>query len=255
MAQLKLTYFGLKARGEVARLILTGGGIPFEDVRVDFCARPAYNEETQRRLERYSTPECTYTAAEWLEMKDSLPLAALPLLEIDGIDTPVCQSRAINRHCARLAGVEGETEEQKLLADMFADCAHEYIEHLFTKYTYMLGKDSGNMKAEARWARWDALSHVMKKDTIEYLMRFEALHRAHFNKPVDYVAGDSLTHADYQLLVTLDFMTFDFGYADLIDTHAPSLSACVANTKRNPLLTDYLARNERNVFTAAGFAF
>merc|ERR1712106_815900 len=114
MAKLKLTYFGLKARGEVARLILTGGGIPFEDVRVDFCARPAYNEETQRRLERYST-------AEWLEMKDSLPLAALPLLEIDGIDTPVCQSRAINSHCARLAGVEGETEEQKLLADMFAD--------------------------------------------------------------------------------------------------------------------------------------
>ena len=253
--KLKLTYFGLKARGEVARLILTGGGIPFEDVRVDFCARPAFNKETQRRLERYETPSCTYTAKEWLEMKDTLPLAALPLLEIDGLDQPICQSRAINRHCARLAGVEGDTDEQKLLADMFADCAHEYMEHMFTKHAYMLGTDGGNMKAETRWARWDALPSVMRKDTIEYLTRFEALHKAHFPQPVDYVAGNTLTHADYQLLVVLDFMTFDFGYDQIIEKYAPSLAACVARTKSNPRLTDYLAQNERNVFTAAGFAF
>lgn len=34
--QLTLKYFGLKARGEVARLILTGAGIPFKDLRYDF---------------------------------------------------------------------------------------------------------------------------------------------------------------------------------------------------------------------------
>ena len=107
----------------------------------------------------------------------------------------------------------------------------------------------------------------MENEAIEYLKRFEALHLAHFDEPVDFVAG-SLTHAgqiyiqkaidkivDYQLLVTFDFMTTDMGYGELITTHAPNLARCVENTRQNPLLSDYLKQNERNVFTAAGFAF
>ena len=155
--KLTLKYFGLKARGEVPRLILTGAGIPFNDVRYDFCQRPARNELTNDRLNQYITPSCDYTAKEWLEWQDSTPFRALPLLYIDGIEAPICQSRAIIRHCARLAGIEGDTEEMKLLADMFADCGHEWMEHMFTKYTYMIGKDFGNMKAGKRWARWDAI--------------------------------------------------------------------------------------------------
>ena len=50
-------------------------------------------------------------------------------------------------------------------------------------------------------------------------------------------------------------MTTDMGYGELITTHAPNLARCVENTRQNPLLSDYLKQNERNVFTAAGFAF
>ena len=60
---------------------------------------------------------------------------------------------------------------------------------------------------------------------------------------------------DYQLLVTIDFMTFHLGYDEIIRRVAPNLLRCVENTKRNPNLASYLEENKRNVFTAAGFAF
>ena len=69
-------------------------------------ARPAKHPETQKRLESYDTPECDFTAGEWLKIQDSMPFRALPVIEIEGIEAPICQSRAINRHCARLAGIE-----------------------------------------------------------------------------------------------------------------------------------------------------
>ena len=142
-------------------------------------ARPAKHPETQKRLESYDTPSCDFTAGEWLKIQDSMPFRALPVLEIDGIEAPICQSRAINRHCARLAGIEvwprdsqfftkltepvkslakGDTDEEKLLADMFADSAHEWVERFFGFHLpFLIGKDLGNMKAEKRWARWDAI--------------------------------------------------------------------------------------------------
>ena len=53
---------------------------------------------------------------------------------------------------------QGDTDEEKLLADMFADSAHEWVERFFGFHLPLLiGKDSGSMKAEKRWARWDAI--------------------------------------------------------------------------------------------------
>lgn len=53
---------------------------------------------------------------------------------------------------------QGDTDEEKLLADMFADSAHEWVERFFGfQLPFLIGKDSGSMKAEKRWARWDAI--------------------------------------------------------------------------------------------------
>ena len=72
--------------------------------------RPAKNEETNRRLNKHVWPECEFTAAEWLRDKPNTPFQALPLLEgVPGVKGPICQSRAITRHCARIAGIDGET--------------------------------------------------------------------------------------------------------------------------------------------------
>ena len=53
MTTLTLKYFGLKARGEVPRLILRGAGIPFNDCRYDFTMRPPKNPETAKRLSQF----------------------------------------------------------------------------------------------------------------------------------------------------------------------------------------------------------
>ena len=84
--------------------------VPFNDCRYDFSMRPAKNEETNRRLNKHVWPECEFTAAQWLKDKPNTPFQALPLLEgVPGVKGPICQSRAITRHCARIAGIDGET--------------------------------------------------------------------------------------------------------------------------------------------------
>jgi len=40
MTQYKLTYFNLRARGEIARLIFAAAGVQFEDNRVEFSQWP-----------------------------------------------------------------------------------------------------------------------------------------------------------------------------------------------------------------------
>ena len=40
---------------------------------------------------------------------------------------------------------------------MFADSAHEWMERMFSKQAFLVGADFGSMKAEKRWARWDAI--------------------------------------------------------------------------------------------------
>ncbi|KAG9399180.1 hypothetical protein AC1031_012141 [Aphanomyces cochlioides] len=74
---LKLGYFDCPGRAETSRLAFTLADIPFEDVRV------------QR--------------GDWMALKPTLPYKQLPFLQVDG--RVVCQSRAISRYAATLAGL------------------------------------------------------------------------------------------------------------------------------------------------------
>ena len=79
--------------------------------------RPAKNPETIRRLEQYVNPPAKYTAAEWLKRKPTYPFQALPVLEnVPGISAPICQCRAINRYCAKLANMAGSDNATQLRA-------------------------------------------------------------------------------------------------------------------------------------------
>ena len=75
MAPVKLTYFNLKGRAELSRLILAEAGVDYEDCR----------------LER----------DEWAQLKESsfAPFGQLPVLEVDGV--VVAQSNSISRLLAR----------------------------------------------------------------------------------------------------------------------------------------------------------
>jgi glutathione S-transferase len=98
--KLKLDYFDFHGgRGEVARLILSIGGIPFEDNRIP--------------------------VSEWPSVRDNAPLSALPVLHVDG--EAITQSNAINRFTGRLAKLYPEDALQALRCDEIMDAVEDVI--------------------------------------------------------------------------------------------------------------------------------
>ncbi|GAX78361.1 hypothetical protein CEUSTIGMA_g5803.t1 [Chlamydomonas eustigma] len=98
---LKLYYLPLRARAEATRLVLNYGGIPYEDVSVEF--------------------------GKWPELKADAaicPLGQLPSLEMnDG--TVICQSGAILRYAARLANLIPSSPEGLAEAEMIQEITQE----------------------------------------------------------------------------------------------------------------------------------
>ena len=77
MPSIKVTYFDGPGRAELTRLVLTAGGVAFEDERLDGAAFGA--------------------------MKPTLPLGQLPVVTVDG--TTYAQSMAMARYAGRVAGM------------------------------------------------------------------------------------------------------------------------------------------------------
>ncbi|KAI8521900.1 hematopoietic prostaglandin D synthase-like [Branchiostoma floridae x Branchiostoma belcheri] len=97
----KLTYFNVRGRAELARLIFAAAGVEFEDARLD--------------------------GAQWAAIKETAPMGQLPLLEVDG--KTMCQSTAIFRYVAKETGLSGKPGWEEAQADMFV-CG---MEDLFIK--------------------------------------------------------------------------------------------------------------------------
>ena len=90
---IRLTYFDLKGRAELARLCFVYGGVGFVDRRI--------------------------TMEKWAEVKSKTPLGQLPVLEIDG--HKICQSRTIARFAAKTARLLGKTDWDEVRADMMVE--------------------------------------------------------------------------------------------------------------------------------------
>jgi len=90
MPTLKLTYFDIDGgRGEVARLALFLGEIPFEDHRISF--------------------------QEFAQTKDGFLFGRVPILTVDG--QPVAECNGINRYVGKLAGLYPTDPWQAALCD------------------------------------------------------------------------------------------------------------------------------------------
>lgn len=119
MHKLKLHYFDFHGgRGEVARLVMSLGNIPFDDIRI--------------RL------------ADWPAVRDDMPFRALPVLEVDG--EVITQSNAINRFLGRLAGLYPEDPLQALRCDETMDA----VEDILTKIVPTFFIDDEAEKQAAR---------------------------------------------------------------------------------------------------------
>ncbi|MDH3431829.1 MAG: glutathione S-transferase N-terminal domain-containing protein, partial [Gammaproteobacteria bacterium] len=116
---LKLSYFDFNGgRGEVARLALTIGKIPFEDDRIPLST--------------------------WRSVRDQMPFHALPVLQIDG--ELVTQSNAINRYVGRLTGLYPDDAIEALRCDEVMDA----IEDILGKIVQTFGMDDEDVKRAAR---------------------------------------------------------------------------------------------------------
>ncbi|KAG7396156.1 hypothetical protein PHYBOEH_002653 [Phytophthora boehmeriae] len=89
---IKLTYFDITGRAELARMLFSYGRIAFEDNRVG--------------------------RAEIATLKPMLPFGQVPILEVDG--AVYAQSMAINLYAAKLSGLFPSEALDALKADMFS---------------------------------------------------------------------------------------------------------------------------------------
>jgi glutathione S-transferase len=85
-----LTYFDVRGRAEVIRLILEETGTPYRERRVQM--------------------------EEWPALKPTLPFGQLPTYEEDG--AVILHSHAIYRHLARVHNLYGKTEHDRVRCDM-----------------------------------------------------------------------------------------------------------------------------------------
>jgi prostaglandin-H2 D-isomerase / glutathione transferase len=118
MPKLKLTYFDMHAgRGEVARIALFIGGVPFEDNRVKF--------------------------PDWPALKASTPFGGIPVLEVDGQE--VTQSNGINRFVGKLTGLYPTDPLQAAFCDEAMDAVEDVSNLLIPTFTV---KDEEEKKAK-----------------------------------------------------------------------------------------------------------
>jgi len=120
MANLKLTYFDFHGgRGEPARIVLSIGGIAFEDDRVAF--------------------------ADWEGRKEATPFRGLPVLEVDG--KIVSQSNAINRYVGRLVNLYPSDPWQAALCDEAMDAVEDVLSEIVP--TMFLPEEEKKTRREA----------------------------------------------------------------------------------------------------------
>ncbi|PNH03804.1 Hematopoietic prostaglandin D synthase [Tetrabaena socialis] len=137
MPALKLHYFGLPGRGETARLCLTVGGIPFEDVVYEFSTWPA--------------------------SKAKMPFGQMPVLEVG--EKMLAQSGAIERYTAKLAGLYPEDPLEAAEVDQAMFLMSDFFE-LFTP-TFRL-------KAEEKVAARLAILEGKGKDMLGHISKLLA---------------------------------------------------------------------------------
>jgi len=129
----KLRYFNLRGRAELPRLLFHYAGQEFED--------------------------CTFPLEDWPTLKQSMPFKQVPVLEVDG--QSLSQSNAIARYLASKFKLNGQTDLETALSNMYVD----HIEDLMSGMRPMImvilhEKDDAKLKELADKYLTDNLLHT-----------------------------------------------------------------------------------------------
>ncbi|KAJ8298958.1 hypothetical protein KUTeg_023018 [Tegillarca granosa] len=106
MPTYKLTYFNIRGRAELTRLVFVASGTNYED----------------NRIER----------EKWPAIKESMPQGQLPILEVDGFVLP--QSLAIARFAAKEVGLFGRNNLEQAQADVVVQTCEDLRSNWVTAF-------------------------------------------------------------------------------------------------------------------------
>ena len=101
-----LTYFVFRGLGEPIRLMFEDIGLPYEDQRIEF--------------------------AQWDPLKPQMQFGQLPRLQSG--DLTLFQSQAILRHLGRANGLCGDTETERVRADVSSEAARDLQQRLWDHF-------------------------------------------------------------------------------------------------------------------------
>lgn len=156
MGKLKLTYFNLRGRAELARLIMAEAGVEYEDCRV--------------------------AGEQWQQIKPGTPFGQLPILEVDG--EVIAESMAIARYLARENGLAGADNLEAARADMFVDGLSGMLNKLVVIKHDKSKSDEEKKKAMTEFG----------KDTLVPFIK--VIEKNLVAKGTKFLVGDKLTWAD-----------------------------------------------------------
>lgn len=202
MSTYKLTYFNLTGLGEPIRYLLHQSGIKFEDKWL--------------------------TIEEWPQIKPTMPLGQVPVLEIDG--KPYVQSKAIGRLIAKRNNLYGANDIEEYEVDATID--------FFGDLTNLV----------SRW-HWEENAEQKKKlkeqvDTT-LLFTFQKLEEQ-VKKNGGFLVGGKLSWADLQ--ITAHFEMFDNLLCTDVAKDFPELKKLKEKVRSLPKIKAYLDNRPKILF-------
>lgn len=132
----KLTYFNVKGRAEMTRLLFAAADVKYEDDRIK--------------------------REDWPKLKESTPQNVLPVLEVDG--TTIVQSQAIARYVARDLGFYGKNNLEST-----------QIDQILETITDMLNSAVPAFREQDETKKADMMKKFMSEDVPKYLGFVEKL--------------------------------------------------------------------------------
>jgi len=206
MARLRLTYFDFDGgRGEVGRLAMHVGGIPFEDKRVTF--------------------------QEWDSMRDFYPFRALPVIEVD--DRIVAQSNSINRYVGRMAGLYPKDDFQALLCDEVMDAVEDM--------DFQIGSTLDLPPDEKRAAREELAAGPLGRYLEQLQVKLKAAGGEYFADR-RLTVGDLKV---WMLVRWLRSGVLDYIPKDIVDRNAPALVQHAERLAAHPKIAAYYAARKK----------
>lgn len=212
MTNYKLTYFNVRGKAEVIRILFAVAGVDYEDVRLDYASWPGNYKES-------------------LE----LPFGQLPVLSIDG--TLYCQSASIGRYLAEKFGLAGKTDLDKLRADMIVHCGEDFQGAMSPIY---------HDQDEEHKAL--SIKKFQEVNLPTYCENFEKLLKQNSGGDGYYV-GDSLTWADiaiYQIVMSF-VLILGIEPSTFIDNY-PKLKALCERVEKTPRIAAWIAKRPQTPF-------